>query len=67
MLWPDISFGNLWIYLIDKRGPFNAEKCCKSLEVYQYFISHKVRVVYSFEVQKDAGVFVGHVVSGVNK
>ena len=59
-LWPDISFGDLWIYLVDKRGPFSAQKlkCYKSLEGYQYFISRKVGVVYGYEVRKDAGVFV---------
>lgn len=57
---PDISFGDLWIYLVDKRGPFSTQKlkCYKSLEAYQYFVSRKVGVVYSYEVRKDAGVFV---------
>ena len=40
-LWPDISFGDLWMYLVEKPGPFNSEKLksYKSLEAYEYFIS----------------------------
>ncbi|KAL9977523.1 hypothetical protein ACROYT_G014935 [Oculina patagonica] len=48
------------MYLVDKRGPFNAEnlKCYKSLEAYEYFLSRKDGCVFSQEVQKDAGLFV---------
>ena len=59
-VWPDLSFDDLWIYPVDKRGPLSAEKlkCYKSLEAYQNFVSRKVGVVYSYGVRKDAGVFV---------
>ena len=50
----------LWMYLVEKPGPFNSEKLksYKSLEVYEYFVPHKVGCVFSREVQKEAGIFV---------
>ena len=59
-LWPDKSFGDLWMYLVEKPGPFNSEKLksYKGLEAYEYFVSRKVGSVFSREVQKEAGVFV---------
>ena len=66
MLWPDLSFGYPWIYLVDKQWPSSAEKlkCYKSLDAYEYFVSRKVGVVYSYEVWKDAGVFYSKVKYG---
>lgn len=51
MLWPQISFGDIYTYLIKTPGPFTHEKlkAFKSLEAYDYFISRKVGPISSLK------------------
>ena len=41
--WPEIEFGDLWTYLVEKPGPFTEAKmkAYKSLEAHEYFVSRK--------------------------
>ncbi|KXJ11481.1 hypothetical protein AC249_AIPGENE106 [Exaiptasia diaphana] len=50
--WPNIQFGDIWIYLVESPGPFTKErlKCYKSLLAYDYFISRKVGPVFTHEI-----------------
>lgn len=58
--WPEIEFGDLWTYLVEKPGPFTEAKmkAYKSLEAHEYFVSRKVGVVYSREVKEKTGIFI---------
>ena len=58
--WPEIEFGDLWTYLVEKPGLFTEAKmkAYKSLEAHEYFVSRKVGVIYSREVKEKTGIFI---------
>lgn len=49
--WPNLSYDDLYSYLIESPAPFTREKlkAYKSLEAYDYFVSRKVGAVSSFK------------------
>ena len=46
--WPDVTFGDVYAYLIEIPGPFTREsmKAYKSLEAYDFFIAGHVQPVF---------------------
>ena len=48
--WPDLQYGDLYLYLIETKGAYTREKlkAYKSLDAYNYFCSGHVRIVYCF-------------------
>ncbi|CAC5369625.1 unnamed protein product [Mytilus coruscus] len=53
--WPDLTFGDIYLYLIDTPSIFTKEsmKAYKSLEAYKYVVSGHVRVVLSHQISND--------------
>ena len=52
--WPNVEFGNIYIYLIDTKGMFTREslKAYKSLEAYNYFYNGYVQTVYHYPISQ---------------
>ena len=51
--WPNVEFGDIYIYLIDTKGMFTKQslKAYKSLEAY-YFYNGYVQIVYHYTVSQ---------------
>lgn len=54
-LWPDLTFGDIYTYLIERPGIYTREslKAFKSLEAYQFFISGHVKLVWYHSITDD--------------
>ena len=52
MLWPDVTYGDIYTYLIDMPGVYTKEalKAFKSLEAYQFFVSGHVKLLWYHSV-----------------
>eukprot|EP00795_Rhopilema_esculentum_P004077 gene4077-20257_t len=71
--WPDITFGDIYVYLVHTPGNFTSEelKAYKSLDAYEYVVSGQVQTVYMHNVDNGspycflkAKVMPSHRVSG---
>lgn len=52
--WPDIEFGDVYTYLIDREGMFTKESlnAYRSLDAYNYFYNGYVQTVYYYSVEQ---------------